>query len=129
MAGAITNCPNCGSTVTQFAAGCAICGTDLVSAREAREARRMPSLPGAGRLSRISGEDLVLGILLLLAAFAAPIIGGVIAGLFALQAHNDRDMVRRNISLAAVTVAVVMLCLISLLPGTYSRLLFTLYGG
>jgi hypothetical protein len=35
-------------------------------------------------------------------AFAAPIIGGVIAGLFAYQAHNDCDLVRRNLCLIAV---------------------------
>jgi endogenous inhibitor of DNA gyrase (YacG/DUF329 family) len=29
MATAITKCPNCGSTVSQFAAGCTICGKDL----------------------------------------------------------------------------------------------------
>jgi hypothetical protein len=46
MARAVNKCPNCGAAVTQFAAGCAICGEDLVAAREAKERRReaMPTL-------------------------------------------------------------------------------------
>jgi hypothetical protein len=29
---------------------------------------------------------------MIIVAFASPILGGVIAGLFALQAHNDRNI-------------------------------------
>jgi hypothetical protein len=128
MARAITKCPNCGSTVSQFAAGCAICGEDLVAARQRRESRSLPSVPGAARLPRISGQDALIGGLMIVIAFASPIIGGVIAGLFAYQAHNDRDIVRRNLCLVAVGIAVVMICLTSLLPGTYNRLLLSIYG-
>jgi hypothetical protein len=128
MARAITKCPNCGSTVSQFAAGCAICGEDLVAARQRRERRSVPSMPGATRLPRVSGQDALIGGLMIVIAFAAPIIGGVIASLFVYRAHNDRDLVRRNLCLIAVGVAIVMICLISLLPGTYNRLLLSLYG-
>jgi hypothetical protein len=121
---AINRCPSCGSTVSQFAAGCAICGADLTAARRDRAQRRtVASIPAVQRLPRVNGEDAVLATLLIVAAFASPLFGGVIAGLFALQAHNDRDFVRRNLCLIAVTLAVVMICLFSLLPGTYSRLL------
>jgi hypothetical protein len=51
-----------------------------------------------------------------------------VAGLFALQAHNDRNIQRRNLCLAGVGVAVLMLILISLLPVTYNRLIFSLYS-
>jgi hypothetical protein len=61
-------------------------------------------------------------------AFASPLIGGAIAALFAYQAHSDHHVVRRNLCLAGVAVAVVMICLISFFPGTYSRLLFSVYG-
>jgi hypothetical protein len=114
--------------VSQFAAGCAICGEDLVAARQRRERRSVPSMPGATRLPRISGQDALIGGLMIVNAFAAPIIGGVIASLFAYRADNDRDLVRRNLCLIAVGVAIVMICLISLLPGTYNRLLLSLYG-
>jgi hypothetical protein len=129
MARAITKCPDCGSTVSQFAAGCAICGFDLVAARRERDQRRAKlSIPATGRLPHITGEDFLIGALMIIVAFASPILGGVIAGLFALQAHNDRKIPRRNLCLVGVGVAVVMLILISLLPGTYSRLLFSIYG-
>jgi hypothetical protein len=36
--------------------------------------------------------------------------------------------VRRNLCLAGVGVAVVMIFLISFLPGTYNRLLFSIYS-
>jgi hypothetical protein len=113
--------------VSQFAAGCAICGEDLVAARKRLQRRSLPSMPGGGRLPRISGQDALIGGLMIIVAFAAPVIGGVIAGLFAYQAHNDRDFVRRNLCLIGVAVAVVMVCLISFLPGTYNRLLFSIY--
>jgi hypothetical protein len=128
VARAITNCPNCGATVTQFAAGCAICGADLVAARAARERRRSPTIPGSSRLPRISGQDALVGGLMIIIGFASPLLGGVIAGLFALQAHNERNIVRRNLCLVGVAVAVLMICLISFLPGTYSRLMFSLYS-
>jgi hypothetical protein len=124
----VNKCPSCGSTVSQFAAGCAICGEDLVAARAARERRSLPSVPGAARLPRISGQDALIGGLMIVIAFASPIIGGAIAGLFAYQAHNDRDLVRRNLCLVAVAIAVVLIFVISFLPGTYNRLMFSLYS-
>jgi hypothetical protein len=125
---AVNKCPQCGSTVSQFAAGCAICGTDLIAVRAVRGQRRIPTLPGASRLPRISGQDALVGALMIIIGFASPLLGGVIAALFALQAHNDGNIVRRNLCLIGVGVAIVMICLISFLPGTYSRLLFSIYS-
>ena len=66
---AISKCPKCGEPVSPFAAGCAICGTNLDAARAelaARRARR-PQLPTL----RLSDD----------AAFAYPRIwGGLIFG-------------------------------------------------
>ena len=54
-------CPNCGTPVSQFAAGCAICGEDLVAARERRDRRRQAfSVPASGRLPRINGQDALI---------------------------------------------------------------------
>jgi hypothetical protein len=114
--------------VSQFAAGCAICGEDLGAARAARERRSLPSVPAAGRLPHVTWEDALVGGLMIVVAFASPLLGGVIAGLFAYQAHKDHNVVRRNLCLIGVGVAVVMICLLSLFPGTYSRLLFSVYG-
>jgi hypothetical protein len=122
---AINKCPNCGSTVSQFAAGCAICGADLVAARQARERRReaLPSLSAPGWIPQITTADAVLGGLLIVCAFAAPLIGGPIAGLFAYFAHQKGDLVQRNLALFAVGVALIVVILISFLPGTWNLLL------
>ena len=126
MAKAITHCPNCGATVSQFAAGCAICGENLVAARERRE-RRLESLPQIARrpgwLPQITRADAVLGGLLLICAFFVPLAGGPIAGLFAYFAHQKGDKVRRNLALAALGVALIVVVLISLLPDLSYRLL------
>jgi hypothetical protein len=122
MARAITKCPNCGSTVSQFAAGCAICGENLTAARKDLERRRAagPSLAAPGWFPEITAGDAVLGAILIIAAFGSPIVGGPIAGLFAYFANQRGDMVQRNFALVAVAVALIVVVLISFLPGTYS---------
>lgn len=125
MVRAVNECPECGSPVSQFAAGCVICGANLTAARRARESSRrsLPSIAGRpGWFPRLTGADAVLGGLLLICAFFSPMIGGLIAGVFAYFAHQRGDIVQRNLALAAVAVALVMLILISFLPGTYLRL-------
>jgi hypothetical protein len=125
MPRALNKCPDCGSTVSQFAAGCAICGADLVAARRARERRQqaLPSLAAPGWFPQITGADAVLGALLIVAAFAWPLVGGPIAGLFAYFAHQKGDVVQRNLALAAVAVALIVVILISFIPGTWDELL------
>jgi hypothetical protein len=125
MPRAINNCPDCGSTVSQFAAGCAICGANLVAARQARERRReaLPSLQAPSWVPRITGTDAVLGVLLIVCAFASPLVGGPIAGLFAYFANQKGDIVQRNLALLAVAVALIVVILISFLPGTWNLLL------
>jgi hypothetical protein len=118
MARAITKCPNCGSSVSQFAAGCAICGENLTAARQDLERRReaRPSLAAPSWFPRITAGDAVLGGILLIAAFSFPIIGGPIAGLFAYFAHRNGDAVQRNLALMAVAVAVIVLLVVSFIP-------------
>ncbi len=125
MARAITKCPNCGSTVSQFAAGCAICGENLVAARLARERRRevMPSLQAPAWFPQITGADAILGALLIVSAFAWPLVGGPIAGLFAYFAHQRGDSAQRNLALAAVAVALIVVLLVSFFPGSWPFLL------
>ena len=118
MARAISKCPNCGSSVSQFAAGCAICGENLTAARQETERRRAarPALAAPGWLPEITAGDAILGGILLIAAFGFPIVGGPIAGLFAYFAHQKGDTVQRNLALAAVAVAVIVLLVISFIP-------------
>jgi hypothetical protein len=114
MARAITKCPNCGSTVGQFAAGCAICGENLTAARERRQER--PSLEAPSWLPQVMAGDAILGVILIVAAFGAPIVGGPIAGVFAYFANQRGDKVQRNLALVAVAVAVLVVVLLSFIP-------------
>jgi hypothetical protein len=125
MARAITKCPDCGSPVSQFAAGCAICGANLTAARQDLERRRAarPSLEAPAWVPEITAGDAVLGALLVIAAFSVPLIGGPIAGLFAYFAHQKGDVVQRNLALAAVAGAAIVVILVSFLPGTWDLLL------
>ena len=125
MPRALNKCPDCGSTVSQFAAGCAICGADLVAARQARERRRqaLPSLAAPGWFPQITAAEALLGALLIVAAFAWPLVGGPIAGLFAYFAHQKDDVVQRNLALVAVAVALILVILISFFPATWHHLL------
>jgi hypothetical protein len=61
MARAVTTRPSCGSTVSPFAAGCAVCGEGLVATRAQRERRSLRSIPGTARLPRVSGQDALVG--------------------------------------------------------------------
>ena len=111
-------CPNCGSSVSQFAAGCAICGENLSAARQRLERRReaRPSLSAPTWFPEITAGEAVLGAILIIAAFGFPIVGGPIAGLFAYFGHKNGDKVQRNFALAAVAVAVIVLLVISFIP-------------
>ena len=118
MARAVTQCPNCGSRVSQFAAGCAICGENLTAARQELEHRReaRPSLQAPGWLPEITGRDAILGVILIVAAFGSPIIGGPIAGLFAYFADQRGDTGQRNLALVAVGIAVLVVVVLSFIP-------------
>jgi hypothetical protein len=128
VARTINRCPQCGERVSQFAAGCALCGADLTAARQELE-RRREARPSVARLERpswfpeISGADAVLGLVLVVAAFAAPVIGGPIAAVFAYFAHQKGDLVQRNIALVAVGVALLVIVLVEFVPGSWSLLL------
>ena len=123
MPRAISKCPQCGQAVTPFAAGCAICGYDLVAAREARAHSRNPmdrvSVP------RFHLDDNGLRLLItLFIALAAPLFGLILACVFAYQLHNEGQVMWRNVMLGiaaacvlAMTLAVSPLLLIHALLG------------
>ena len=104
-------CPTCGEPVSQFAAGCAICGTDLETARAEHRARPTARAEEFGRRLRPSPSStdtfvlVLLGFLVLFAPFAAVLLGALIA----FNASREGDERRRNIALAAIVAAIALL--------------------
>ena len=108
MARAISKCPNCGEPVTPFAAGCAICGTDIAALRAERE-RAPARLPAAARLPRLPrlGDNGVRIVIAALVVLAAPFVGVLLASWFAWQMHEEGQMWARNVMLGIAALAVV----------------------
>lgn len=124
MARSISRCPECGEPVTQFAAGCAICGADLERHRRELAARRqsLPHVAVGTRLSGLRGRvplvdrlslrgdvhftRLVFAILLTL---LAPFIGLCLAAWFAYHADQDGRDGMRNALIAVCGFAFAML--------------------
>ncbi len=104
-------CPTCGEPVSQFAAGCAICGTDLEKARAEHRAQPTARVEEVGRRLRPSPSSpdtfvlVLLGFLVLFAPFAAVLLGALIA----FKASREGDERRRNIALAAIVAAIALL--------------------
>jgi hypothetical protein len=104
MPRAISKCPNCREPVTQFAAGCAVCGTDLQSARAelaARGARRPHLVVG---MPRVGDDVLRIGVTVLAVVFS-PLLGAVLAGYFAYDADRDGRVLTRNLMIALLGFA------------------------
>jgi hypothetical protein len=93
----ISRCPKCREPVSQFAAGCAVCGTDLQAARaELAERRaRRPQLPGGG-VPRVGDDAIRIGVTVLAALFS-PLMGALLAGWFAYDADRNGRLPTRNL--------------------------------
>ena len=106
MPRAITKCPNCGASVTHYAAGCAVCGADIAAAREALASRRFqaPSVPSL-RL----GDDGLRLLLALIVALAAPLFGLLLAAWFTWQLNGEGRTTARNLMLLVVLIAAIPL--------------------
>jgi hypothetical protein len=102
---AINRCPGCGEPVSPFAAGCAICGHDLIAARNALAQRRqrVPAPFRARSLPRLGDDGLVLAVGLLL-AIGSPLLGVVFGALMAWSADNDGLTRRRNMMFGVILV-------------------------
>jgi hypothetical protein len=104
---AISRCPNCREPVSQFAAGCAVCGTDLQAARAELAARRAkrPHLPGGG-VPRLGDDAVRIGVTVLAALFS-PLMGALLAGYFAYDADGDGRLRTRNLMIVLLGVSLV----------------------
>jgi cytochrome c biogenesis protein CcdA len=107
----INRCPQCREPVTPFAAGCAICGADLVAARAALAQRRQRfdrlRVPGLQRIGL--GEDGLPFLIGLVLALGAPVIGFVLGAFVAWQADSEGRTRRRNLMLVVVLIAAIPL--------------------
>jgi hypothetical protein len=108
-------CPNCGEPVSAFAAGCAICGTDLEAHRARAASRRRVSLPWVS----IGDRTWWMGVLVLLALFA-PVFGFLLAAWTAYDRGSDVPL--RNVAWGAGAVAVVLLLTPSVRFGVWQLL-------
>ena len=106
MPRSIHKCPNCGEPVSPYAAGCAICGEDLIAARNALAGRRS----WADRIPEVRlGGDWTVFALCLLLALAVPIVALILCAFVAWSADNDGDIRRRNLMFVVIGVAFVQL--------------------
>jgi hypothetical protein len=104
----INKCPNCREPVSPFAAGCAICGEDLVAARSQLAERR--SKTGVDRIPRLSfGDDWLMFGLCLLLALGAPVVGLILGAFLAWRADEDGDTRRRNLMFVVIGVAAIQM--------------------
>ncbi|HWC86883.1 MAG TPA: hypothetical protein VG388_10110 [Solirubrobacteraceae bacterium] len=106
MARAITRCPNCGQTVTPFAAGCAVCGTDLEAARARRAKRRidLPRAPWYGGVSTGRVDWAHVAVAFLAAIAIAPV--GLFLGIYwATRYNREGNTVMTVAMLAAIALA------------------------
>ena len=101
--------------MSQFAAGCAVCGHDLDAARaEAaghgpRLGERAAALRPAGLASPgLRRDGFVVLVIVALVVFM-PIAGLALAGWTAYDRNRNTDLLMRNVALALAAVAIILL--------------------
>lgn len=107
MRRASNRCPRCRATVSQFAAGCALCGADLELLRRrpgARLARAIRTSP-IPYLSRNLAADTVLTALLMAMTLFAPLFGMGLALLVGWDRAHRGHRTMRNIAAICFLVA------------------------
>jgi hypothetical protein len=110
----VARCPQCGETVSQFAAGCAICGADLEAARreQARKRAARPALLRGGvRLPRLPGvpDALLTLVLLTILTLAFPLVGVILCAVAIRRSTMTAQAPLRNALIVVALVGVVLL--------------------
>jgi uncharacterized membrane protein len=117
-------CPRCGEPVSQFAAGCAICGADLEAARQERAARgvhvHVPSVSVGRRLPLDWWVVPAIGLV----AVIMPLFGILLAMLAAYQRDQAGDRGMRNAYVAVAVIALIVFIIPPLRFGV-AQLLFS----
>ena len=121
-----TRCPGCGEPVSVFAAGCAICGTDLEQHRREIAERRidLPHVPRRATATLRFGFDahVALVALVLLATLLSPFLALIMAAIGAQDRHRNGQIGQRNLFIALALLNVALAFLPALRFGLYSLL-------
>jgi hypothetical protein len=120
-----TKCPGCGEPVSVFAAGCAICGTDLEQHRRQLEERRLelPQVPRAAPRSPLRFDaHFALVALVLLATLLSPFLALIMAAVGAQDRHRNGQIGQRNLFIALAGLNLALAFLPALRFGLYSLL-------
>ena len=120
-----TKCPGCGEPVSVFAAGCAVCGTDLEQHRRDIDARRvdLPHVPRATRRSSLRfNAHLALVALVLLATLLSPFLALIMAAVGAQDRHRNGQIGQRNLFIGLAILNLALTFLPALRLGLYSLL-------
>jgi hypothetical protein len=111
--------------VSVFAAGCAICGADLVQHRRELEERRieLPHVPRAARRSGLSFDaHFALVALVLLATLLSPFLALIMAAVGAQDRHRNGQLGQRNLFIGLAVVNLALAFFPALRFGLYSLL-------
>jgi hypothetical protein len=120
-----TRCPGCREPVSVFAAGCAICGTDLEQHRRELAERRieLPHVPRAPRRPRFRFDPHVaLVALVLLATLLSPFIALIMAAIGAQDRHRNGQIGQRNLFIGLAILNLALTFFPALRLGLYSLL-------
>jgi hypothetical protein len=111
--------------LSPFAAGCAVCGTDLEQHRRELDARRI-ELPTVPRPVRRSGfrldAHLVLVALVLAASLLSPFLALIMAAVGAQDRHRNGQLGQRNLFIGLAVLNLVLTFVPELRLGLYSLL-------
>jgi hypothetical protein len=124
----INRCPECGAHVSQYAAGCAICGADIQGPRRRAQARatirdRIDLVRPAWGPSRDATDALLMGLVIAIVILVSPILGLAVAGWIAYNRDRGGDTLARNVAIGLIVLAVVMIAVPELRFGIFVRLL------
>jgi hypothetical protein len=114
--------------VTQFAAGCAICGADIQGVRRRAQGRatltdRLDVLRPGWAGSRDVRDSVLMGIVVGIVVIVSPILGLLVAGWIAYNRDRGGDTLSRNVALGLVALALVLIAVPELRYGIFVRLL------
>jgi hypothetical protein len=120
-----TRCPGCGEPVSVFAAGCAICGTDLEQHRREIAERRidLPQVPRPARRARFGIDaHVALVALVLLATLLSPFLALIMAAVGAQDRHRNGQTGQRNLFIGLAILNLALTFVPALRLGLYSLL-------